>query len=127
MFVATGAFHPTSTASVRSSQRACVVAVMASLCFMAWAAPGQRQMEFLERGLVALRTSEEKVFLSWRLLGPDPEGIAFNVYRQSGTGAAVKLNRAAITNATCYTDDAVTFANPVSYFVRAVGQRRIRP
>ncbi len=93
---------------------------MASLCFLAWAAPGQRQMEFLGRGLVALRTGEEKVFLSWRLLGPEPEGIAFNVYRQSGTGAAVKLNRAAITNASCFTDDAVTFAKPVSYFVRAV-------
>ncbi len=87
-------------------------------------AHAQRQMEFLGRGLVAIRTGEEKVFLSWRLLGTEPEGIAFNVYRQSGAGAAVKLNRDAIMNATCLTDDTVKFATPVSYFVRAVVQGR---
>ena len=77
-------------------------------------------MEFLNRGLVALRTGEEKVFLSWRLLGTEPEGISFNLYRQTGRGAAVKLNRAAITNATCFTDESAKFEKPVSYFVRAV-------
>lgn len=89
-------------------------------------AHAQRQMEFLGRGLVALRTGEEKVFLSWRLLGTEPDGIAFNVYRQSGAGAAVKLNRDTITNATCFTDDTAKFEKSVSYFVRGVVEGRER-
>lgn len=59
----------------------------------------QRQMEKLNRGLVAVRTSSTQVFLSWRLLGNDPENIAFNLYRDG-----VKVNPLPITTATNYTD-----------------------
>jgi len=38
-------------------------------------------VEALNRGLVAFRTSENNVFISWRLLGTDAEGTAFNLYR----------------------------------------------
>jgi rhamnogalacturonan endolyase len=41
----------------------------------------QRQMEYLGRGLVAIVRPDGKVYLSWRLLGTDPDSIAFNVYR----------------------------------------------
>ena len=41
-----------------------------------------RYMEKLDRGLVAVQQSDGKVFLSWRLLASDPEGVAFNVYRE---------------------------------------------
>ena len=43
-----------------------------------------RQMEALGRGLVAINLGEGKIFVSWRLLGTDPEDIAFNLYRRSG-------------------------------------------
>lgn len=56
-----------------------------------------RQIENLDRGLVAIRKSPEEVFLSWRLLATDPEKISFNLYRDGK-----KLNRKplAITNFT---------------------------
>jgi rhamnogalacturonan endolyase len=56
----------------------------ALLCIW-WAAPvrAQRQMENLGRGVVALHQPDGKVFVSWRLLGTDPDGVAFNLYRKS--------------------------------------------
>ncbi len=40
-----------------------------------------RQMEFMNRGLVALPHSDDGVFLSWRWLGNESDKTAFNVYR----------------------------------------------
>jgi len=71
-----------------------------------------KQMEFLNRGVVAVRKSSNQVFVSWRLLGNDPSGIAFNVYRDS-----IKLNTAPITNSTNFLDN--TTVNGV-YTVKAV-------
>ncbi len=45
-------------------------------------------MEKLDRGIVAVRTSPEEVFISWRLLAADPAGTGFNLYRGNK-----KLNR----------------------------------
>lgn len=39
-----------------------------------------RQMEKLDRGVVALKTADG-VFVSWRLLGAEPASVRFNVYR----------------------------------------------
>ncbi len=47
-----------------------------------------RQMENLGRGVVAIHQPDGKVFVSWRLLGTDPENIAFNLYRKSEGGAS---------------------------------------
>ncbi len=59
---------------------------------------GSRQMEKLDRGLVAIKVNNG-VFLSWRMLGTDPSNVAFNLYR-SGT----KVNSSPITGATNYVD-----------------------
>ncbi|HET7733829.1 MAG TPA: rhamnogalacturonan lyase, partial [Paludibacter sp.] len=72
----------------------------------------QRQMEKLNRGLVAVRTTASSVFLSWRVLGTDPDNIAFNLYR-NGT----KINTTPITTATNYTDAS---SGSTSYTVKAV-------
>ena len=64
-------------------------------------ASSQRIMENLTRGLVAVRVSSDKVFLSWRLLGSDPEQTAFHLYRDG-----VKITETALTGATNYTDQA---------------------
>ena len=47
----------------------------------------QRQMERLNRGLVAVRNTGANtgVFLSWRLFATDPENIRFNIYKNNGT------------------------------------------
>ena len=86
-----------------------------------------RQMERLGRGLVAIHQGDGKVFLSWRLLGTDPETVAFNVYRMTGNAAAVKLTAEPLTTATCFTDSA-DLSQPTAYFVRpVVGGRELDP
>src|SRR4051812_42042543 len=79
-----------------------------------------RQMERLGRGLVAIHPEAGSVFLSWRLFGTDPDGIAFNVYRRSGDAEAVKLNRDPLTRGTCFTDTTADLSKPTAYFVRPI-------
>jgi rhamnogalacturonan endolyase len=49
-------------------------------------------MERLGRGIVAVRQGDNSVFVGWRLLGTDPDALAFNLYRSIGGGRPVKLN-----------------------------------
>lgn len=41
----------------------------------------QRQMENLDRGVVAVYMDDGRVYVGWRMLGTEPENIAYNVYR----------------------------------------------
>src|SRR6185503_8487025 len=61
--------------------------------FIACSGNAQRLMENLGRGLVAVHQGEGKVFLSWRLLGTEPDETAFNIYCTRGNGAPMKLNK----------------------------------
>ena len=63
----------------------------------------QRKMEKLARGVVAIRTSPATVYIGWRLLGNDTEGVAFNVYRD-----ATKINAVPITMTTDIIDNVST-------------------
>ena len=72
-----------------------------------------RQMETLDRGLVAVALDKGRVFVSWRLLGTDPAGMAFNVYR-GGT----RINVAPVAGATNLVDPAGTAA--ATYTVRPI-------
>ena len=65
----------------------------------------QRKMEKLDRGVVAIRTSPTTVYIGWRLLGNDTEGVAFNVYR-----GATKINATPITATTNLIDQISTDA-----------------
>ncbi len=84
--------------------------------------PAQRQMERLGRGLTAVRktSSTAHVHVSWRLLGNDPEGIAFNLYRASNGAAPVKLNASPLVTTTDYTDTTPAFSGTLQYSVRPV-------
>ena len=84
-------------------------------------------MENLGRGLVAIHQAAGKVFLSWRVLGTDPEDLAFDLYRSGGSGAPLKLNSFPITNRSCFLDLAVPLEEPTSYFVRPRFQGREQP
>lgn len=85
------------------------------------AAPAPRQMENLGRGVVALKSEAEKIFVSWRVLGTDPDALAFNLYRVAGASASPqKLNPAPITGATNFTDTTFDPAVTNTYFVRPV-------
>jgi autotransporter-associated beta strand protein len=65
-------------------------------------ASAQRSMEKLDRGVVAVNKGSNQLFISWRFLATDPDDIAFNLYRQIGTGTATLLNSTPITGATNY-------------------------
>lgn len=65
----------------------------------------KRNMEYLNRGLIAVKVSNG-VFLSWRFLGTDAPNIGFNIYRNN-----VLLNSTPITTSTNYTDASGTTAN----------------
>jgi hypothetical protein len=54
------------------------------------AASNLRQVEYLTRGLVAAQTPDG-IFLSWRFLGNEPDGISWNVYRKDGDADFVKI------------------------------------
>ncbi|HJQ81194.1 MAG TPA: rhamnogalacturonan lyase, partial [Lacipirellulaceae bacterium] len=85
--------------------------------------PSTRQMEYLNRGVVALRSSATNAYIGWRLLGTDTSDVAFNVYRSANGGPPVKLNATPLTQTTDFIDSAVTGLNlslENSYFVRPV-------
>jgi len=49
-----------------------------------------RPVEYLTRGLVAAQ-SADGIFLSWRFLGDEPDGLSWNVYRKDGDAAFQKI------------------------------------
>jgi large repetitive protein len=61
-----------------------------------------RQAEYLDRSPVAIQT-EAGVYVGWRMLGLDPESIAFNLYRDGA-----KINAAPIQGSTNFVDAAGT-------------------
>lgn len=83
-------------------------------------ASAQRLMEKLGRGVVAVKQSDGQVYVGWRLLGTDPDAIAFNLYRITNGGKAVKLNAQPITTATSFVDAKADPAKSNSYVVRPV-------
>lgn len=81
---------------------------------------GQRQMESLTRGIVAVNQGNKKVFVSWRLLGTDPDDVGFNIYRATNNGKPVKLNKKPLTGPTCFVDDKADLTQSNSWAVKAV-------
>ena len=103
------------------------------VCLIGWptidvavAEVAARQMEFLDRGLVAVKRVEGGVFLSWRLLGNEPDSAAFNVYRMSEQ-EVVRLNDMPITNATNFIDRTEDLTHGSRYFVCVMENEKERP
>ncbi|HTY88281.1 MAG TPA: autotransporter-associated beta strand repeat-containing protein [Candidatus Acidoferrum sp.] len=80
----------------------------------------QRQMETLGRGVVALRTNSSSVYVSWRMLGSDPDELGFDLYRVPNGGAAVKVNSSLLTNSCNYVDTGATLTQSNAWYVRPV-------
>ncbi|MFI7132656.1 rhamnogalacturonan lyase [Nonomuraea sp. NPDC050153] len=96
---------------LRLAGAAAVLALATTAINPAQAAPPTKQMEDLDRGLISVRSGSGNL-VSWRLLGTDPDGVAFNVYRGS---TRVATNLTASTN---HLDNGA--AADASYTVRAV-------
>jgi hypothetical protein len=78
-------------------------------------------MEKLGRGLIAIRTTATDVYVGWRLLGTDPVGIAFNLYRSADGGTYQKVNAEPIAATTDFVDAAAPMdAVSYTYSVRAI-------
>jgi hypothetical protein len=77
-------------------------------------------MENLGRGIVGVRTGASSIFVSWRLLGLDPAGIGFNLYRSTAGGTAVKLNSSVLTAGTNFTDATPDITKDNAYYVKPV-------
>lgn len=91
-------------------------------CFILFAITGfgQRQMEYLNRGVVAIPDGKGNMYISWRLLVTDEDGVAFNVYRQVGNGKATKLNNAVVQKTTQFLDSKTDSTRSYTYFVTPV-------
>ena len=76
----------------------------------AWSAT--KQMEYLDRGVVAVKVNNG-VFVSWRFLGTDDKSTGFNIYRDGA-----KVNDAPITSKTNYVD--TKGAASSKYVIKAV-------
>ena len=102
-----------------------LLSLQIGLCFMpiqqqpVIAATQQRQMEDLDRGVVAVKVSNG-VFVSWRMFGTEPSSVAYNLYR-NGT----KVNSSPITNSTNYLDASGTTAQPILLKQFLMGKNRL--
>jgi rhamnogalacturonan endolyase len=97
------------------------VAIAFGTIFLVAAGAGaQRQMESLGRGVVAINQGAGKVYVGWRMLGTDPDNIAFNLYRSTGDNKPVKLNKEPIKESTNFVDTGVNLSQSNSYFVKPV-------
>ncbi|GAB2947258.1 rhamnogalacturonan lyase [Nonomuraea fastidiosa] len=74
-------------------------------------AASAKQMEDLDRGLISVRSGSGNL-VSWRLLGTDPDGVTFNLYRGSTRIAS------GLSGGTNYLDNGAPA--DASYTVRAV-------
>lgn len=112
------------TPMMMSGIRAAIMAGILLHTLLATTASAQRQMESLDRGVVAMVQDDGKVLVGWRLLATDPDEIAFNVYR-SATGAAPrKLNAEPLRGATNFVDKSGSTKDAPSYTVRPVRDGR---
>jgi rhamnogalacturonan endolyase len=88
--------------------------IISIACFMLLAGNvlGQRQMEKLDRGLVAVKDSNG-VFVSWRVLGTEFTTASYNLYRDGK-----KITSVTNTEASNYIDMKGTLSS--TYYVKAV-------
>lgn len=99
-------YHLSATTS------SCLFTILLLLFLTPGRVTAQKQMERLNRGVVAVRTGSSQVYIGWRLFGNDPSNIGFNVYRNT-----TLLNATPITSSTNYTDNITTNS---AYTVRPV-------
>lgn len=79
----------------------------------------QRQMESLDRGLIAVKENGQ-FYVGWRVLGTDSDNLAFNLYRKTGTNNAVLVNDKPITGATNLIDKKANVSEDNTWFVKTV-------
>ncbi len=77
----------------------------------------QRQMEYLNRGVVAVPDGQGNIFVSWRLLVTDDDKISFNVYRNINNDKATRLTKNPIIAFTHFLDEKSDSTKAYTYYV----------
>ncbi len=72
----------------------------------------QRNVEKLNRGLVAMRLNTNQVYIGWRMLGTEPTDVSYNLYCDG-----IKVEGSPFTTTTNFTHDVTTNG---AYTVRAI-------
>ena len=85
----------------------------------------QRQMEYLNRGVSAVPTSNG-VFVSWRLLGTEDRATPFNLYRVTN-GKEIKLNDRPLTKGTNFLDKTGDPKVANTYTIKALDGKKELP
>jgi rhamnogalacturonan endolyase len=94
--------------------------VVLLVIFCGLSAFAQRQMEYLNRGVVAVPDGKGNIFVSWRLLVTDSENNSFNVYRSSNKEKMTRLNNKPVDAITYYNDEKIDSTRSYTYFVTPV-------
>jgi len=77
----------------------------------------QRQMEYLNRGVVAVPDGQGNIFVSWRLLVTDDDKAGFNVYRSINKEKATRLTKTPIAAFTHFLDEKTDSTKAYTYYV----------
>jgi len=89
-------------------------------CATAWAQPRydltKTSTEQLNRGVVAVKQNDGKVFISWRILNSDRKGEAFDVYRNG-----IKINQKSLQSGGSFFIDEQPLQEDAIYEVRGGG------
>ncbi len=88
--------------------------------FFCCTATAQRQMEYLNRGIVAVPDGKGNIFVSWRLLVTDDDKIAFNIYRSMNNAKAIKINKTPVAAFTNYNDEKIDSTKSYTYYVAPI-------
>ncbi len=87
-------------------------------------AVAQRRMETLGRGTIAIPKDDGKVYVGWRMLVTDPEGIAFHLDRSTDGAPPVRLTREPVRDSTNFLDADAPLDRSNTYSVRPVLEGR---
>jgi rhamnogalacturonan endolyase len=85
------------------------------ICFAGTPFRAKRQMEYLDRGLVAIPDGKGKVFVSWRWLVTDDEKTSFEIYRRENGGPAILMKNSRVSSVTHWIDEQIDSTKEYTY------------
>jgi len=111
------------SAGLIRAENAVKVCFISILCLLSIPAVyAQRKMEDLGRGVIAINKGKGDFYVSWRLLGTDPDNISFNIYRSDQGKKPLKLNTSPVIKTTDFLDHRADTSKDCSYYVVPVLQ-----
>ncbi|SJN34428.1 hypothetical protein [Sphingobacterium sp. JB170] len=115
--------HPIHTSRVTQGK---ILILTLALLLLGGAVRAQRYMEYLDRGMVGVKTSNSSSFISWRLLASDEFDTPFHLYRQYAGELKVRLTQGPLVTSTCFEDKDLDPGKSATYILtRVVGEQEV--